>query len=237
MMLRGSSPLWATLYLLTSTHDAASHDLVLGADHTRHGFCIKAMLFDENSRRQSLHRIIIVNGNDALLDDRTTIERLVNEVNGAARPLDAVFERLALRVETWKCRQQARMNVENAPAISFYKIAGEKAHVTGETDQINLTSLHEGDDLTLMLFTHPPAPLDCDRHDPALSGARKSSRPPLITHHNCDLRVRNTTLINGVGERQHVRAAPGNQDAYPTNRHKSKVWILESKVWSLESDG
>src|ERR671939_1120003 len=80
----------------------------------------------------------------------------------------------------------------------------------------------------LMLDARAPAPLDCDCLQPALSCTRKSRSIRMVADDNGNLCARNATLRNSVRQRQHIRAATGNEN---TNAiHKSGVWSLESEV-------
>ena len=53
-------------------------------------------------------------GTAACSHDRPRVQVLVHEVHRAAGDLHAVLQRLVLRVETRECRQQRRMNIQNA---------------------------------------------------------------------------------------------------------------------------
>ena len=72
------------------------------------------MLLNQNSRRQTFHCISLVNQDRALRDYRTAIESLVNVVDGAAADLHAMFQRLPLRVQSGKGRQQTWVDVQDA---------------------------------------------------------------------------------------------------------------------------
>src|ERR1051325_1700679 len=100
------------------------------------------------------------------------------------------------------------MNVERAPAKRLYERRGEQAHVTGQADQLDAVCAQRRDDLAVMLFALAPAALDDQSLDSPLGRASQSRRVPLIADHNGDLGFRNSSLIDGIGERQHVRAAP-----------------------------
>jgi hypothetical protein len=72
------------------------------------------MFFLQDSARQGLHGITIQNRNDSLGHDGTSVEDVVHQVDGTATDPHAVIQRLFLRFQTGKCRQQRRMNVQNA---------------------------------------------------------------------------------------------------------------------------
>ena len=74
------------------------------------------MFFGEDTRGERVGRVVVQHRHDALRDDGAAVQSFVHEVNRAARPLDAVIERLPLRVKAGKRWQQGRMNVDDAPA-------------------------------------------------------------------------------------------------------------------------
>ena len=64
------------------------------------------MLLLEDAGRQRVRRVLIENGHHRLEDNRPVVKVFVHEVNRATRVLHSVFERLMLRVEPGKGRQQ-----------------------------------------------------------------------------------------------------------------------------------
>ena len=59
-------------------------------------------------------------------------------MNRAAGELHAVLERLPLRVETGKRRQETGMDVQNSPAKRVNKTRRQQSHVSGQTCKGNL---------------------------------------------------------------------------------------------------
>src|SRR6185503_12173348 len=110
------------------------------------------MFLFEYARGENLLRVIREDGNDPLADDGTTVESFIDEVNRTARPLDAVFKYLSVCSETRKCRQQTRMNIQDAVPIGCDEITGEKAHIPGKTNNLDLVMLERGDDLLVVLL-------------------------------------------------------------------------------------
>ena len=162
------------------------------------------MLFGEDARREGLFGVVVADGDDALRDDGAAVEGLVNKVDGAAGKLHAVMERLALRIEAGKGREQARMNVENAPAISFDKERREQAHVTCETDKINCALTKHPDDVTLVLFARAFASFDDECFQTALRREGQPRRPAPVADNKGDCCAGDAPVMHGVGERQHV---------------------------------
>ena len=72
------------------------------------------MFLVENARSQCMWVVGGKDGDGALQDDGAVVELLVDEMDGAAGDLDAVFEGLGLRVEAGKGGQQRGMDVEDA---------------------------------------------------------------------------------------------------------------------------
>ena len=58
-------------------------------------------------------------------------------MHGRAGDLDAVLERLALRVEAGERRQQRRVNVEDAHRKGVEQRLADKPHEAGEADEVD----------------------------------------------------------------------------------------------------
>jgi hypothetical protein len=87
------------------------------AQHDAQRLAVKVMLLTQNPRRERFHRIPVKNRNRRLQNDRPRIKFFIHEMNRAARDLHAMFERLMLRVQTGKCGQKGRMNVQDPIGI------------------------------------------------------------------------------------------------------------------------
>ena len=74
-------------------------------------------------------------GTAACSDDRPAIELGGHEMDGRAADAHAVLERLPLRVEPGKRRQQRRMNVEDAIGKRLEQRRPDQPHEAGQTDQ------------------------------------------------------------------------------------------------------
>ena len=64
------------------------------------------MLLDEDAGCQGIDGVVLFHRNCALKDDRTSIELAGDEVNRDAADLHTIGERLRLRVDAGKRRQQ-----------------------------------------------------------------------------------------------------------------------------------
>ena len=76
------------------------------------------MFLFEYARRKSFLSVVFKDRNHLLPNDWATIQSFINKVNRAASPLDTMFKDLAVGVESGKRRQQTRMNIQNAVAVS-----------------------------------------------------------------------------------------------------------------------
>ena len=94
------------------------------------------MLLFEYARGESLFRVFIKNRHGLLSDDWSTVKCLVNKMDCATRPLDAMFKHLFVGIESGKCRQETGVNIQDAMTVSLNEIAGEQPHVAGQTNNI-----------------------------------------------------------------------------------------------------
>ena len=119
-------------------------------------------------RRQDRH--------SALNDDRTCVEVRRDEVHGHAARLDAVIERLLLRVKTGKRRQQRRVDVENrvrerVDATARRRFRMNPARHTSR-DVARASSLHQR--AIVVVARGPAAMTQCQRLD---TGAPRALEP------------------------------------------------------------
>ncbi len=84
--------------------------------------------------------------------DGAVVEVLVNEVHGAARDFYAVVERLFLRLQSRKRRQQRRVDVQDSIGELLHKPRREQAHVSCEAYEINLVLTQGLHDFAVVLF-------------------------------------------------------------------------------------
>src|SRR5439155_5330528 len=129
---------------------------------------VKLMFFNQNARGQTFNCVALVNRHHTLRNDRSAIERLINKMNRAAGFFGALLERLPLRVEARKRRQQTRMNVQNATAIAVEKLARQHAHVASQTNQIDFAGLQSGDDFAIVFCAGTSAAFNHEGFDSAL---------------------------------------------------------------------
>src|ERR1700730_1022933 len=73
-------------------------------------------------------------------------------MDSAAGEFDAIFEGLPLGLEAGERGEERRVNVEDAIGESGDEIWREKAHVTGEADEIDFVFVEDGEVLAIVGF-------------------------------------------------------------------------------------
>ena len=99
------------------------------------------MLLDEDPRAQRVGRISVEHRHRPLNDDRSAIELRRHQVHGHAADLDAVLERLALRVDARKRRQQRRVDVQDGVRKRLEERRADQPHVAGQADEPDIARL------------------------------------------------------------------------------------------------
>src|SRR5207302_8758236 len=122
---------------LTASHHAQSAavcDTIFSHKNDAASFRTNAVLFFPRSAGERPLLNVMYHRTDGLHDAEAVVEIFVHEMHGTPGEFHAVFERLALRLETRKRRQQRRMNVENAIGKLGDEIRREQAHVASKTN-------------------------------------------------------------------------------------------------------
>src|SRR6266496_5719405 len=172
--------------------------------HKRNSLRVKFVLFSENSFCPTRNRVVVMNSDCPLCNDRATIQSLVDKVNCTACPFDAVLERLFLCVKSRKRGQQAGMNIQDATVKRVEKLARQHAHVTSKTNQIHLARLQCGNDFAVMFFPMAAPTFNDQRFYSTLCRFRQTCRVRLIANHNCNLCVGNPSCAHCVHKGNHV---------------------------------
>ena len=107
-------------------------------------FGVKFMSFRMNPFRQGFFVVGLFDGNNRLPDDRTGVDPLIDEVQGATGDLGAVVQRLTDRMKPGKGGKERGMNIHESPLVMPDESGGQEAHKTGQGDQINVRFLKEG---------------------------------------------------------------------------------------------
>lgn len=143
------------------------------------------------------------------------VEFFVDEVDGASSDLYSVVEGLLLRVQSWKRRQQRRMNIKNALRIGLHEGRREKPHITCQADQLNFMLLQCSDDgkvvfgaSATLCFYGQRRPASCARCIEA-----RSIRD--VRDDNSDFAIGEAAVIDGIRYREKVGASAGEQDTKP----------------------
>jgi len=165
------------------------------------------MLFFQDLRRKRFFRVVIEDRNRGLQNDGAGVEIFVDEMDGAAREFDAIFEGLALRFEARERGEQRRVNVQDAVWIFCDEERREQAHVSGEADEIDFMLVKNGGDLAVVDFAFETFRWDCARLDATRFGALDAWRAFTIADDDGDFRVGNAARRDAVRESFEVRAA------------------------------
>src|SRR5205807_2542573 len=76
--------------------------------------------------------------------------------HGAAADLGSVLDGLVLCIESWKSRQQRRMNVQHASAERAKELPTQQPHESCQANQVNFISLKLVDQLAIVNLTVQP---------------------------------------------------------------------------------
>src|SRR5438445_10220883 len=135
---------------------AAAFDAELAGEHQANGFGINAVLLAKYARGESFLRVAGLCRDNGLRDDGARVKSFVHEMHGAAAEFHAVVERLALRFESGKRRQQRGMDIENSAAKRRDEVRREQAHESGQAHQIHARLVQRGDHQAIVGFPlHP----------------------------------------------------------------------------------
>ena len=96
------------------------------------------MFLFQDAGGQHVLRIIIIDGNCSLRDDRAVIKARSDEVDRAACDFDAGFNGLSLGMKPAEARKQSRMDVDDPVRECMNQIFSADSHVAGKADEIGL---------------------------------------------------------------------------------------------------
>ena len=96
------------------------------------------MFLFQDAGGQRVFRIIIIDGNCSLRDDRAVIKARSDEVDRAACDFDAGFNGLSLGMKPAEARKQSRMAVDDPVRECMNQIFSADSHVAGKADEIGL---------------------------------------------------------------------------------------------------
>ena len=171
------------------------------------------MLFFQNPGTQRFSDIVVGDGNHRLQNDRASIERLIDKVHGAAAEFHAVIERLALRLESGKRRQQRGMDIENSAAKRRDEVRREQAHESGQAHQIHARLVQRGDNQAIIGFPLHSFRRNHARRNAALGGAQKARGVLAIADHDGDFSIGNAARRYAIGQCLKIGTAAAKQNA------------------------
>ncbi|MBA7654549.1 hypothetical protein ES703_62429 [subsurface metagenome] len=171
------------------------------------------MLDGEDALGQRFGRIVVAHRHGTLHHDRTGISLRDHEMHRRTGNLHAGLQRLAVRIEPGKRRQQRGMDVEHPPVPALNEFGGEQPHETAETDQLDPMlfqlllqhSLESGAVLAERLA------LDQFGGDAISPGAIEANGVRAVGNHNGDL-GRKVFRLRRFDQRGHVGSAPRDQN-------------------------
>ncbi len=149
--------------------------------------------FFEDESGERFRRILIEHRHRRLLYDGAGIEPFIHKVHSAAGNFDSVGDRLVLRVKARKRRQKRRMNVQDSPAEYANEKPYQKAHITGEEDELDIGVAELGDNLTVEYLAI--LAFRCHRSDAqaALASQLQAGSVGVIRKHQRDFGVQFST--------------------------------------------
>jgi len=186
---------------------AATSDFVTAFEDDSNGLGIDFVFLLQNSRRKRVLGVVVGYGNDGLEDDGAGVEIFVDEMDGTAGELYAVFESLALGLEARERGEERRVDVKDAVGEGGDEIRREKAHVAGEADEVDFVFVEDGDDLAVVGFALEAFGGDGTGGDAAGFGAVEAWSAFAIADDDGDIGVGDAGGGNAVREGFEVRAA------------------------------
>ena len=118
--------------------------------HQADGFGINSVLLFQDAVGKCFDRVIIEHRNHGLANNGACVHTFVHQMDGASCALDAIFQRLLLRVQTGKGRQQGGMNVQDSLGKGPNEVRTQNAHKTRQTNQIHLVGPKHGHHFTVI---------------------------------------------------------------------------------------
>jgi hypothetical protein len=109
----------------------------VAVEHTLNGLWVEPVFCGENARAQGLNRVVVGDGDGSLHDDWAGVKFRGDQVHGRARDPDAMVECLSLRVQSRKCRQEGRVNVDDAVGKRRDERGAEQSHKAGKAHKMD----------------------------------------------------------------------------------------------------
>ena len=150
----------------------------------------------------------------ALQHDDSVVQLFIHKMHRAAGDANSILQRLTLRIEARKCRQQRRMNIQNRIGKGGHKFRRQQAHISSQANQFHAMFAQAGDDFGILLGALSSARLQspaCVR--PRACGRGNPSGIRAIGNDNGNFRVFDFAAVNRVGNRQKVGTTTGEKNA------------------------
>src|SRR6266436_7049726 len=148
-----------------------------------------------------------MNGHRTLSDDGSPVQSFIDKMHRASGHSYAILKRLSLRLEPGKGRQETRMNIQDPTAIRRDKLRREYAHVTRQTNEIDVLRTQCRNDFTIVFRAPAHAALDDQGFNSSLRRFGEARGVWLIANHDRNLSVGNSLITHRISQRDHVRAA------------------------------
>lgn len=196
-------------------------NLPLAAHDAGDSFAISDVFFGKDALREGAGIFVGEDRNGALQNDDAVIEMFIDEVHGAAGPLDAIVKGLLLRIEAGKCGKQRRMDVEDAIGKGCDEIRREQAHVASQNYKVDAVFAKAGDDVGVMFgaWTTFGNVESCRNAELACGG--QAGRVGDVGDRYRDFNFLKFSSPDRIGDRKEVRAAAGEQHSHADGRMRA----------------
>ena len=220
----------ASSLLPRSPHLAEPHipppgEAVVPAQHPRNRLGISDVFLLQHPRCQALGRIVVHDGYSPLHHDRAVVHRLIHKVHRASRYLGAELQRLCLRIQSRKRRQQRRMHIQDAVRKRAHKLRAQDSHISRQAHQVHAMLVQPCDHLRIVFRALASCRGHSKRGQPPLARDCQPGRLCLVREHHCDLRTRQPVPADRIRDRDKIRSSPGEQ--YPESLHASFLRIAQ----------
>ncbi len=164
-------------------------------------------------RLEARERVVLLDANGLLADDRPAVELLVGKVHRDPRDLHAVLERVMDRGRAGERRQERRVQVDDRVRKGFEYLTAEQPHVAGHHDELDAVGLERLPDRVVVRARVAVARrIEMDGRDCGLPGAFDAVRGLLIGDDHRHARVDRSARA-GVDDRLQVGAASRDEHA------------------------
>lgn len=174
---------------------------------------------------------VLENRNGALQNNDAVVEMLVDEVNGAAGPLDSVVKGLFLCVESREGRKQRGMDVQDAIGKGGDELWREQTHVAGEDDQVDTVLMQTGGHVRVVVGAGTAFGYEQFMGQAQFLSRSQTGGVSDIGDDDGDLDAGEFAGADGFGDGEEVGAATGEKNAepesWPDGRTRAlRAWLM-----------